>query len=138
MDHYVRAIRALPALVLLALAGSVLASACGGAATPESQLVFHVDQSGNRDIYVSDTRGSDLTNLTANLPGEAFPMWSPDGKQIVFYSQGGDNRDIYVAQADGSAVINLTDSPAEDALPVWSPDGSRILFYSDRDGNGDV
>ena len=51
------------------------------------------------EIYVMDTDGGNLQNLT-NSPGDdQHPSWSPDGKQIVFTADrsGKDwNRQIYV------------------------------------------
>ncbi|MCH7836502.1 MAG: PD40 domain-containing protein, partial [Chloroflexi bacterium] len=130
--------RKLTMLLLLAGAALGLASACGGAAPPQSRLTFLVDRSGDSSIHITRSHGADRTDISASLPWDAFPVWSPDGTRIAFYSLGERDRDIYVAQADGSGVINLTGNPAEDAFPAWSPDSSRITFYSDRDGNGEV
>ena len=124
--------------MLLASVALVLAVACGGSGAPPSRLVFRFDSFGNRDIYTSDVRGSGFTYLTAILPWEAFPVWSPDGTRIAYYAFSERTRDIYVAEADGSGVVNLTDDATENALPAWSPDGSRIAFVSNRDFNSEI
>ena len=68
----------------------------------QAQVVFMSDRDWNDwqwEIYVMDTDGGNLQNLT-NAPGDdEYPSWSPDGKQIVFTADrsGKDwNRQIYV------------------------------------------
>ena len=73
----------------------------------QAQIVFASDRVWDDwewEIYVMDTDGGNLRNLT-NTPGDdEYPSWSPDGKQIVFTADrsGKDwNRQIYVMDADG-------------------------------------
>ena len=53
----------------------------------QGQIVFASDRVWDDlewEIYVMDTDGGNLRNLT-NAPGDdEYPSWSPDGKQIVF------------------------------------------------------
>src|SRR3990170_282849 len=134
----------LAGLFVIALAGALLAPACGESGSPPARLTFTFDRSGNRDITLPTVGSSGSMSLTSVLPWDGFPAWSPDGSRVAYYAPSpGErlNRDIYVAAADGSEVEDLTDNPdnpAEDSLPSWSPDGSLIAFYSDRDGNGEV
>ena len=107
-------------LILAALVG-VIAFACSGETetTPVGKIAFFVDHFGNRSINTSDADGTGLTSLTANLPWDSFPVWSPDSTTIAFYSDRGGDNDIYVVNADGSQFTNLTAGAAQDAFPVW-------------------
>jgi TolB protein len=100
------------------------------------------------EVFVVNTDGSGLTQLTHNPPGKVCgsggycngsPAWSPNGRQIAFTRASGPVVDdlfekvgIYVMNADGSRVRQVTQKaqPAlgQDSDPQWSPDGRKIVF----------
>ena len=98
------------------------------------RIAFVSDRDGNPEIYVMDTDGGNLQNLTDNPAVDHSPSWSPDGKRIAFVSdRDGNPNEIYVMDTDGGNLQNLTNNPADDDGPSWSPDGKHIAFVSDRD-----
>ena len=140
--------RKITALIALALAALLLASACGGGGQPAGtptpaspaagKIAFVSYRDGNLGIYVMNADGSGQTRLSENKSGphgDFAPAWSPDGSRIAFMSDrdGRSNYEIYVMNADGTGQTNLTDNPDIDSNPSWSPDGSRIAFDSGRD-----
>ncbi|MBK9745797.1 MAG: PD40 domain-containing protein [Chloroflexi bacterium] len=101
-------------------------------------IAFQSNRDGSDDIFIMDTSGGGVRNLTANRANDRHPDWSPDGTQITFASDRSGNFDVYVMQNNGAEPRNLTNNSANDNSPDWSPDGSTILFISDRDGGQDV
>jgi Tol biopolymer transport system component len=94
---------------------------------------------GNADIYVVNTDGTDVVRLTHDSVMEYAPTWSPDGSRIAFIgwdlASGGEPPSpvrLYVANADGSDAKAL--GPENVDGPAWSPDGSEIAFVDTERG----
>jgi Tol biopolymer transport system component len=110
---------------------------CAGAANDPSS---NADGNCFSNIFVMDSAGGNVRQLTFDSDSATHPTWSPDGTKIAFESLADGKRSIWVMQADGLGVRRLTDAAgaASDSSPAWSPDGSRIAFASDRDGNPEI
>jgi Tol biopolymer transport system component len=112
------------------------------------QIAYYADrprESLNADIYVLNTNGQNLHNLTQDDAHDWEPAWSPDSQQIAFVSSRDGNAEIYVMDAScdasnhcGQNVRRLTFNPTTDRSPVWSPDGQQIAFESERDGTTQI
>jgi Tol biopolymer transport system component len=77
----------------------------------------------NKEIFVIDADGSNLTRLTNHPAWDEHPVWSPDGSLIAFQTRrdelpNDNNAEIYVMDADGSNVTRLTNHPAPDDYPA--------------------
>ena len=83
------------------------------------RVLFSSERNGNSDLFVVNTDGWHLTNLTQTTWNEVHASWSPDGGQIAFDSDQHGNFEIFVMNADGSQAARLTDNQAEDRNPVW-------------------
>ena len=103
---------------------------------PQSRLLFSEYTGRAESIFVMNTDGTGLTQLTTQH--ERNLCWSPDGSKIAFASQRDSNWEIYVMNADGTGQTRLTNNPAYDAKPSWSPDGTKLAFTSNRDGNYEI
>lgn len=118
----------------------VPSTAVAGAPTPTASgvLAFASDRDGNWEIYVMDSNGQNVHNLTRNPADDTQPVWSPDGSKITFISNRDKNQEIYVMDADGQNLHNLTQNAADDNQPAWSPDGKQLAFISFRGGNAEL
>jgi Tol biopolymer transport system component len=86
----------------------------------------------NVDIYVMDSDGSHVTQVTSTSAFEAAPEWSPDGTRIMFIGLIDDptgywrKSDLYTVRPDGSDITRLTTgaatgySPNSFAAPSWT------------------
>jgi hypothetical protein len=100
--------------------------------------LYTADAGGADELYIIDTDGNNLAQVTANGARNFGAVWSPDGRQIAFSSGRDDSLDIYILSADGSGERQLTHSPYEDYAPTWSPDGRQVAFVSWRNGTADI
>lgn len=104
-----------------------------------SKIVFSSDRSCSWEIWVSDSEGQHIVQITSfkrSFCGS--PRWSPDGRQLVFDSRAEGSADIWVVSAEGGQPRRMTTEPSEDNVPSWSHDGNWIYFCSDRSGSRQV
>ena len=92
----------------------------------------------NFGIFLIDSDGSSIRELTGSAFNDENPSISPDGEKVVFQR--------YVN--DGLAIATLDIATGEDRLltspsgasgsPAWSSSGNRIVFDALDDGNFDI
>lgn len=84
------------------------------------------------DIFVVDTNGSNLKQLTDTPGYDAEATISPKGDKIVFTSLRDGDPEIYTMNLDGSDQKRLTYEKGYDGGPFFSQDGSKIVFRASR------
>lgn len=92
---------------------------------------------GNLDIFVINSDGTDLTQLTKDPAHDLEPTWSPDGSRIAFHSYRDEEHAIYTMNPDGSNVTRIigeAELNAEGLRTVWNteprfdPTGTMLCF----------
>ncbi len=64
-------------------------------------------QTGNNDLWLSDTTGKNPTRFTFNPANDDFPVWSPDGSRIVWASNLEGTYQLYQKAASGAGQESL-------------------------------
>ena len=102
-------------------------------AARNERVSFASSRTGNFDIYVMDTNGENLRNLTNHPARELEPAWSPDGRFLAYVSNRDGDSKIYVMDTRTGEHRRLTDRHEKEWSPAWSPDGKWIAFVAGSD-----
>jgi len=105
------------------------------------RIAFTSDRNGALDIYIMNSDGGNVVELTNEISPKYSPAWSPDGTKIAFASNSDDRAFLYIMNSDGSNPIKLIDTKAlEDQSSLigrfesgccsvsWSHDGKTLIF----------
>jgi len=98
------------------------------------RIVFESTRSGNPEVWVCNTDGSNplqLTSFGGALTGT--PRWSPDGQNIVFDSRATGKPELYIVSSGGGKPQLFPTLTNGGSVPFWSHDGKWIYFSSDVD-----
>lgn len=89
----------------------------------------------DREIYVMNRDGSELTRLTDNQASDDIVHWTPDGR-LSFRSNRDSKLSLYVMDPDGSNVHPLVDLESADSHD-WAASGLAFVGGDGRDrGDG--
>jgi TolB protein len=83
----------------------------------------------NSEVFIADTDGTNVVNLSNSVAFDGWPRFSPDGDWIVFASNRAGPAGVgqlYLIKPDGSELRRVTHGPWSYVQPAWSGDGSSL------------
>ncbi len=93
-------------------------------------LAFDSRGGAQDDLFLLESDGRNLRQLTDDAPRDRAPSFSPDGKRIAFHSDRGGRYQIWTIERDGSGMKALTQVTELIIEAHWSPDGRAIAVTS--------
>lgn len=133
----------------LLLAGLPVGENRQAAWSPDGNWILfqNINPSGQADLYIIRTTGTDLRQLTDNSAAEFTPDWNSDGTAIVFVSDIDGKQKIYSLDIAGQLLPSPSD-PADPVLlvdpgtdlelasPHWAAD--RLIFSGSDGTQSDI
>jgi len=100
----------------------------------------------NTDIYLVNSDGTNLKQLTNNPAADYNPIWEKGGNSIYFVSTRDGSPQLYKLPLDGGEPVKITDCRLGISSPKLSADGKKIIFQAkvfpecgaDPDCNDDI
>jgi serine/threonine-protein kinase len=102
----------------------------------DSELAFHSQRFGTRDIFTVRADGRDERRVTDLPTQEYYPDWSPDGLRLVYASPIAQRWDVFIMSRgpggkwSAPARVNDTTQIALGRIVRWTPDGYSLTVYS--------
>ena len=107
------------------------------------KLAFsYVGVAGDFDIFVANSNGQDIVNITNDYGDEGQPVWSSNGAQIAYiYGSATEPEQIRISDTDGKRATRFLDRIFNPSDFMWLPDGHTIAytaFLSPQDGRTQI
>jgi Tol biopolymer transport system component len=117
------------------------------AISPDGRWIVYCSmESGDGDVYVMRTDGSQKARITSAPGYDGGPFFSPDGRRLVYRSdrRGDDKLQLFVCDLAFDGAGNITGMKSERQIthndhvnwgPYWHPDGRHIIYATSRHGH---
>lgn len=123
---------------LKAFADDVIYTITGRPGLATSRIVFVSDKTGRRQIYVCDSEGGEVHQVTHDKHGAVSPSLSPDSSMVAFTSYRSGFPIIRVVDLNVGWERGVTDTPGSSFGSAFSPDGSHLAAVMSFIGNPEI
>lgn len=104
----------------------------------KSKITFVCKSTGNKEIYIMDYDGYNVSQVTFDKSINLSPCWLPDTSGIVYVSFKGGNPDIYLLDLKTRKSNVIYSHPGTDGAPCVSPSGKFVVASLTKDGNPEI
>jgi TolB protein len=103
-----------------------------------TKIIFVSKMGGNKELFLMDYDGRNVTQVTHHQSIILSPRVSPDGSRVVFTSYKLGNPDLFLKDLRTGAERRVSSFPGINISPAWSPDGKRLALTLSKDGNPEI
>ncbi|MCX5783924.1 MAG: hypothetical protein NTW04_05765 [Elusimicrobia bacterium] len=114
------------------LADDIVSKLTGKLGIARTKIAFSNDSTGNKEIYVVDYDGANLTRLTKDKSLALLPRWSHDGSKIFYTTYRYGNPDSFEIDLKEKKIKPFSLYQGLNIAGGTSPDGSKILITMSR------
>ena len=102
------------------------------------KIAFISTRSGHKEVYVCDTDGQNLRQLTSDNNISVGPALSANGRRLAYTSYKSGYADIYVVDLGSGQRQRVIKFPGTNTGAAFSPDGGQLAMSCSKDGNPEL
>jgi TolB protein len=99
-----------------------------------TKLAFTSCAQQSNKVFIFNTDGTGVRNITNDNVIEEFPTWSPDGRFLAFISLRDGYRDIFLLNDATGGTEKVTQSDGSYWIGSWSADNASLIYYGYKVG----
>ena len=103
-----------------------------------TKVVFVRRTDAGADLWMINTNGTGLRQLTDWKGDEIDPAWSADGRAIYFAANRDGDFDIYRIELHGAGVAKIAGGAGDQRYPTLQVAFERIVYASNADGDWEL
>lgn len=125
--------------VVLKFCDEVVHALTGEMGISRSKIAFSSDKSGDKEIFITDILGDEITQVTKHKYLAIAPRFLPDGRRLTYTSYHRGNPNLYLTDfRDLKTTRAISRWPGLNITPAWAPDGKSMVLTLSKDGNPDL
>lgn len=103
-----------------------------------SRIALVGNRTGRKELYICDSDGANLKQITRDNSISLYPRWSHDGTKLTYTSYLKSYPDAYLIELASGTRTRIAAYPGLNAGAVLSPDGRHFAIVLSRDGNPEL
>ncbi len=104
----------------------------------QSRLALVGRRTGKKELYLCDSDGENMIQLTRDNSISLYPRWSPDNRRLTYTSFLKGYADAYLVEIGTGSRRRIASYPGINAGAAISPDGRSVALVLSRDGNPEL
>ena len=123
---------------LQALSDDLIFTITGKPGLATSRIVFVSNHSGVKQVYLCNTEGKNIQQVTRHRHGAVGPTLSPDASLLAFTSYRSGFPEVTLMDLGGGMERVITDTPGINFGAAFAPDGQHLALVMSFLGNPEI